>query len=216
MSTMWLALLFAVTPLTWGQPLYDTDLARVILARNTPGQKSRLHKHDLNRVMIHLDAGVMRLAFVENGAKDVRFRAGEVRWDPAVGLHTSENIGGTTYRIVEIELKRVKRTRGGGAGFPALDPVHVDPKHYSVEFENGLVRVIRARFEAGYKTPMHEHALPRVVVFLTDFHLKVTTPDGRVTESKGAAGDVLMPGPSRHEEVNLSGGHFEVLAVELK
>ena len=46
--------------------------------------------------------------------------------------------------------------------------------------------------------------------------MKVTSADGKVAEPKGAAGDVAMPGPAKHTEVNTSGGPFEVIAVELK
>ena len=35
-------------------------------------------------------------------ARDIPFRAGDVRWDPRVGLHTSENTGGTAIRIIEL------------------------------------------------------------------------------------------------------------------
>ena len=41
-------------------PVIDNDQARVLDVSNTPGQKSQLHKHDVNRIMIHLDAGHMR------------------------------------------------------------------------------------------------------------------------------------------------------------
>lgn len=193
--------------------LFDNELVRVLKVSNTPGQKSRLHKHDVNRVMIHLDAGKMRLDFKDTGVKDVPFRPGQVRWDPLGGMHTSENVGGTTYSIVEVELKK----QGGGAvKFPALDPVKVDSGHYKVEFENAQVRVIRAKFPAGYKTPMHEHGLKRVVVYMTDYHMKVTSADGKVTEPKGKMGDVGYSGVAKHEELNMSGGPFEVLVVELK
>jgi quercetin dioxygenase-like cupin family protein len=202
------ALLWCQTP-----TLFDTDLVRVLKVSNEPGQKSRLHKHDVNRVMIHLDAGTMRLDFKDSGPKDIKFTPGQVRWDPADGLHTSENVGGTTYRIVEVELKKPK---GTPVQFPALDPVKIDSAHYKTEFENDQVRVIRARFDAGYKTPVHEHVLPRVVVYLTDYHMKVLSSTGAASEPKGSAGDVAMPGPAKHEETNVSGQPFEVLVVELK
>jgi len=98
----------------------------------------------------------------------------------------------------------------------ALDPLKVDSKHYKLEFENDQVRVLRARFDPGYKTPIHEHGLSRVVVFLTEAHLKVTSTEGKTTETKAAAADVVMSGAARHEELNISGKPFEVLVVELK
>jgi quercetin dioxygenase-like cupin family protein len=193
--------------------LFDTDQVKVIKVNQKPGPAGRMHKHDVNRVMIYLDAGEQRLVFKDEGPKDVKVKPGEVRWDPAGGLHTSQIMGTKAFRLVEIELKKPK---GSPVQFPALDPVKVDSKHYKVEFENDQVRVVRAKFDPGYKTPMHEHVLPRVVVFLTETQLKVTAADGKVTEPKAAAGDVIMSGNAKHEELNASGKPFEVLVVELK
>jgi hypothetical protein len=97
----------------------DNEWFRVVNASNVPGQKSRLHKHDVNRVMIHLDAGVMRLAFQDGQVDDVRFRPGDVRWDPAGGLHTSENIGGASYRAGRFPRGAAPRGRRGRLLRPA-------------------------------------------------------------------------------------------------
>jgi quercetin dioxygenase-like cupin family protein len=140
-------------------------------------------------------------------------KPGEVRWDAAGGLHTGQVVGKNTFRLVEIELKKPK---GSPVQWSALDPLRVDARHYKLEFENDQVRVLRAKFEPGYKTPMHEHGLSRVVVFLTEANLKVTSAEGKTTETKAAAGDVVMSGVAKHEELNVSGKPFEVLVVELK
>jgi quercetin dioxygenase-like cupin family protein len=58
------------------------------------------------------------------------------------------------------------------------DPVTLDPKHYKVEVENEQMRVVRIKYRAHEKSPMHQH--PRgVCVFLTDSHFKFTYPDGK-------------------------------------
>lgn len=192
----------------------DNDLVRVIRASNVPGQKSGLHKHDVNRVMIHLDQGYMRLAFQGASVKDVRFRAGEVRWDPADGLHTSENAGPTPYRIVEVEIKK---PHGSPVRFGAQDPPKIDPKHYKVEFENDQVRVLRVRYGARDAAPLHEHALPRVTVNLTDQAVQLTLPDGLKFDLRRAAGEIVYADtPARHSEVNVTDQPFEVVMVELK
>ncbi|MCC6395095.1 MAG: hypothetical protein IT167_31175 [Bryobacterales bacterium] len=192
---------------------FDTDLVRVVTVTEKPGPPGKLHKHDVNRVMIYLDAGQMRLNFKDTGPKDLNVTPGAVRWDPAGGLHTSQTLGSKSFRIVEVEIKK---SHGSPVQFPALDPVRIDPKHYKVELENDQVRVIRAKFEAGYQAPMHEHTLPRVAVYLTDYQLKVTGADGKMTTPHGPAGQVLLGGPSKHTELNTSGKPFEVLVVELK
>ena len=190
----------------------DDDQVRVLVVTDAPGRKSAPHRHERNRVMIYLDAGAMRLSYDDGNVKNLSWKAGDVRWDPAGGIHTSENTGRAPVRIVEIEIKK---PGGAAVSYPALDPPKVDPKHYKVELDNPQVRVIRARYGAGEKGPMHEHALPRVMVNLTDQAVRLTLPDGSTREMRNAAGAVTPGGAAKHSEVN-TGGPFEVLVVELK
>jgi quercetin dioxygenase-like cupin family protein len=190
----------------------DTPELRVIEAITSPGQRSALHEHRVNRVMIYLDDGHMTLTDPQGQIEDVRWKAGDVRWSPAGGPHISENVGGTTYRIVEVELKN------GPGSLPEspLDPVRVDPGRYKVEFENPQVRVLRARYGPREAGALHEHILNRVTVFLTGQNMKVTAADGKVEHPHAVAGEVRLGGAARHQEENLSLLPFEVVAIELK
>jgi quercetin dioxygenase-like cupin family protein len=193
----------------------DNDQARILVVSSAPDVKSALHKHDMNRVMIYLDAGRMTLTDPNGKVETLNFKAGEALWSPAGGLHTSLNVSGHAVRIVEVELK----SRPGGAGTskqPVLDPVKVDPKRYKVEWENDQVRVFRARYGPHDKGVTHEHALNRAVTFITEGNMKVTTPDGESKILKTAAGDVTWGGPARHIEENLGNQPFEVVVVEFK
>ena len=193
----------------------DNDQARVLVVSSAPDVKSALHKHDMNRVMIYLDAGRMTLTDPNGKVETLNFKAGEALWSPAGGLHTSLNVSGHAVRIVEIELKS-KPGRASTLKQPALDPIKVDPKRYKVEFENDQVRVFRVRYEPHGKGVTHEHTLNRVVTFITDGNMKVTTPDGESKTLKTAAGDVAWGGPAKHIEENLSNQPFEVVVVEFK
>ena len=83
----------------------DNDQARILVVNSAPDVKSSLHKHDMNRVMIYLDAGKMTLTDPNGKVETLNFKAGEVLWSPAGGLHTSLNVSGHAVRIVEVELK---------------------------------------------------------------------------------------------------------------
>ena len=48
----------------------------------------------------------------------------------------------------------------------AEDGVAADPEHYTVEFENDKVRIIRIKYGPGEKSVMHTHGL-NVAIFLT-------------------------------------------------
>ena len=98
---------------------------------------------------------------------------------------------------------------------PGKDPVKVDPKHYTVEFENEKVRVLRIKYGPHAKSVMHGH--PALVgVFLTDGKVRFTYPDGRKEDITATAGQVLHFDAFEHDPENLSDKPFEVIAVELK
>jgi len=196
-------------------PKIDNDQARILVVRSAPDVKSALHKHDMNRVMIYLDAGKMTLTEPNGKVETLNFKAGEALWSPAGGLHASLNVSGHAVRIVEVELKS-KPGRGGAWKQSALDPLKVDPKRYRLELENEQGRVFRVHYEPHAKGVMHEHTLNRVVTFLTDGNLKVTTPDGQSKLLKTATGDVTWGGQAKHIEENLSDQPFEVVVVEFK
>src|SRR2546421_7078578 len=142
----------------------DNEWARVIIATTAPGPKGQMHKHDRDRVMVYLDKGAQTIEYEGGRSKVITARAGEVQWDPKDGMHTSMNSGGTTFRIVEIELKK----DGGPVTWPKDDPLKVAPKIYTLEFENNAVRVVRVKVGPHQKIAEHEHAVHRIVVPLTE------------------------------------------------
>ena len=207
------AFLFVTAGLLGAQNVkFDTPEARVVEVVTSPGQRTAMHEHKLNRVLIYLDSGHQELTDAQGHVEEVRFHAGQVGWSPAGTRHISDNVGNTTYRIVEVELKN------GPGSLPAsdLDPVRVAPEEYKVEFENPQVRVIRARYGPQQAGPLHEHAVNRVTVYLTDAKVKVTGADGSARVAEAKAGDVRLGVPEKHKEENLGVLPFEVVAVELK
>src|SRR6185436_12266811 len=144
-------------------PRLDTPQARVIVATLQPRTPSIARNgHATDRVLIYLDDGVMTRKEGEQTTR-IEFRRGDVRWRPAGGPYTSENISDHPIRILEVDLK------GGPAGplpVTKLDPVAVDPAHYKVALDNEHVRVLRIHFGPHEKSPSHEHILNRVVLYL--------------------------------------------------
>ena len=192
----------------------DNNQVKVLSVTNKPHQKSSLHQHITNRVMIYLQAGGQTIEYQDGKKVLLSWKAGEVKWSQASGRHTSELTTDKPVTIVEVELKKP----GGSArvGTSTLDPVKVDPRHYKVEFENDQVRVLRVRIGAKESAPMHEHVLNRVVTYLTDQDFRITTAEGKVDSAMHRAGDVSWGGPAKHEEENLSDKTFEAVVVELK
>jgi quercetin dioxygenase-like cupin family protein len=194
----------------------DNDVVRISKVADMPHQKSALHRHEFNRVMIYLDAGDMQIIYEDGHKEKNHWKAGEVAWSPSGARHTSENVGSSPLRIVEIELKK-SAPAVGPVRKPELDPLAIDPKHNRLLFENGQVRVFRSWREPGAAEPMHEHAgTGRATVLLTDLDGSVKLADGSTSELRGSAGDVFWSGPVTHSTTNRGAGKSEVIVVEVK
>jgi beta-alanine degradation protein BauB len=207
------AVLIAV-PIGPTATLLENDEVKVIRALEKPHVKGKFHEHKMNRVMIYLQSGRQRFEY-QDGRKPAVFdwRAGEVKWSAAGGLHSPEVVSNDPFNIVEVELK-APGTEKAISG--ELDPLKVDPRHYTLVFENAQVRVLRVRIEPGGVAPMHQHSVDRVTVFLTDQDFRSKDSTGKVEVSKHKAGDVVWGTPLTHTEENVSNKPFEVVTVEIK
>jgi len=97
----------------------------------------------------------------------------------------------------------------------AQDAAKVDSKHYKVEFENDLIRVLRISYDPGEKSVMHEHP-DGVAVFITDVNTKFTIPDGTTSESNVKAGQVAWISAGVHLPENTGNKPSELILVEMK
>jgi hypothetical protein len=207
-------LLWAAIPVEPSATIFENDQVKVLNALEKPHVKGKFHEHTRNRVMIYLQPGRQRFEYQDGRRPEIfTWKEGEVNWSKAGGMHSPELVTDDPLNIVEIEVK----TPGTDKPIISdLDPVKIDPKHYSIEFENPQVRVLRVKVEGHGKTPLHEHSLNRVTVFLTNQEFRVTDAKGKVDMVRHKAGDAVWGTPITHTEENLSDQPFEVVAVELK
>jgi hypothetical protein len=188
--------LFAQAP---GGVKIDSPQARVIVVTEQPHQKSAGEERSLNRVLIYLDGGEI-IETAAGKARKLEFKAGEAHWSPPRGPYTLECNSDHPIRIVEIELKNIPRQP---PALSPIDPLKVDPTHYTLEFENNQVRVLRVRFGPHEEGVRHEHVLNHIVVYLND-------------QARGKAGDVRLDEPMTHNEQNPLDHAVERIAVDLK
>ncbi len=192
----------------------DNNAVRVLHAVDQPHHPGALHRHEVNRVMIYLTPGDLTVRYQDGHVDEQHWKAGQVAWSPAGGMHTSENVGTQPLHIVEIELK--KPPSKALPRDPKLDPVAIDPQHNVLLFENSQVRVFRSWREPGGTERMHEHAgTGRVGVFLTDFKGSVKRADGSTSPLQMKAGDVSWSGPVTHATTNLGPNKMEMIVVEV-
>jgi hypothetical protein len=97
----------------------------------------------------------------------------------------------------------------------AKDAVEADPAHYSVEFENDRVRIIRIKYGPGEKSVMHTHG-PNVSVNLSAGTVRMNAPDGTHQDVPSEIGVAQWSDAEEHLPENLGDGPLEVVLVELK
>jgi quercetin dioxygenase-like cupin family protein len=199
---------FAAQP----SPVVDNPQVRVTITSTPPGGVTPMPGDSTNRILIYLDAGTEQVTYKDGRREKRSFQAGEARWSPAGLERSTENTGGRPFRIVQADLK----TPGGPIRFGALDPVRVAPKSYRVVLDNPQARVLHVRIGAKQKVPLHEHALNRIVVYLTDAHMQVTEEGGKMIDTVMKAGEVRFSGTGKHSEENIGAGAVEVVVVEVK
>jgi quercetin dioxygenase-like cupin family protein len=97
----------------------------------------------------------------------------------------------------------------------AQDPVQQNPEFYKILLENDDVRVLEYRLKPGQKESLHSH--PDGVVYgFNASKIRVTSADGKVTESAGKAGDVFWRKSVTHALENVGDTDVHSLAVEIK
>lgn len=97
----------------------------------------------------------------------------------------------------------------------AEDAVTADPKHYTVEFENDKVRIIRIKYGPGEKSVMHTHG-PNVSIMLSQGTVRMNFPDGTSEDLPAEVGTAVWSDAEEHLPENLSDGPLEVVLVEVK
>jgi mannose-6-phosphate isomerase-like protein (cupin superfamily) len=192
----------------------DNDSVRVLNVVDQPHTPSALHRHELNRVMVYLTSGDLKVRYQDGHVDDQHWKTGQVAWSPAGGLHISENVGAKPLHIIEVELK--KGPSKAPARNPKLDPVAIDPSHNILLFENAQVRVFRSLREADGTEMMHEHAgTGRVGVYLTDLNGTVKLADGSSSPLHVKAGDVSWSAPVTHATTNVGPNKLEMIVIEV-
>jgi hypothetical protein len=168
----------------------EIENAQVRVRRvTTPSRaKSDLQEYRLNRVIVFLDGGSETLTRRDGRKQRLSWRAGDAKWLPA-GSYTRQNATDQPFRAVEVEIK--SPPSGKPTLWPSRDPVKND-------------------------SPLHEHIVNRVSVFLTDAYIEIADADGTVSESRPTAGTAAWGGPTIHTERNLMDKLFEVILVEIK
>ncbi len=97
----------------------------------------------------------------------------------------------------------------------AQDPTKVEPKHYTLAFQNAEVEVVDVHYGPHEKSALHDHP-GGVVVVLTSGHLRFTDENGKTREVYAKAGESRWFPPLKHRVENLGDTAYNAVYVGLK
>jgi hypothetical protein len=129
------------------------------------------------------------------------------------GSRAEENASAQPLEEVMIELK--PSAPRSSSPPVTLDPVKLDPKYHTVDFENEHVRVLRTVLEPHIKSPPHEHP-SYVVVYITELHTTMALGDGRVVDNVRKKGEIAWRDAMKHVTENIGSRTASEIQVELK
>jgi quercetin dioxygenase-like cupin family protein len=188
--------------------LFENDVARVIRVKYAAGARSVMHSHPAGCAIFYKDAK-FKMTAPAGDSRVQENRAGDVSCSDAYS-HLPENVGADT-ELVLLHLKN--RTTfdhlqtGRSFVVPSRpnvpDAIDVDPAHYSVQFENDVVRLTRIKVPGGVKTPMHAH-LAYCIVEIRDMETGVRAGDA-------SCGDAMA-----HASENTAKSLNEAITIEFK
>jgi hypothetical protein len=188
---------------------------------DVPGYTHKAHIHHFNRVMVYMHDGGEYLHYLADGrTEDHQWKAGDVVWSPSNGWHYSSPKSDvppydqTIPMIVDIGIK--KPGDPSKVVITALDPLKVDPKHYTVELDNGQVRVLRVKLGPQESTALHEIPVNHLIVYMTDTNARASFADGKHETIKYRPAETRWSGPAKVKVQNLSDKPFEAVIVEIK
>ncbi len=189
---------------------FENDAVRIVRIKYDAGEESVMHYHP-DSVAVFVTDIEGQMTMPDGSTEQFADSAGKAVFNPA-GEHLPKNTSDSAWEVLEIELKQRDAAEGESGG---ADAIEVDADHYTTEFENEAVRIVRIKYDAGEESVMHYHP-DSVAVFVTDHLVQMTMPDGSTDEISAAAGDAIFIPGGQHLPKNISDSAWEVVLVELK
>lgn len=189
---------------------FENDAVRILRIKYGAGEESVMHSHP-ESVAVFLTDIQAHMTMADGSTQEVSATAGEAVYGPG-GAHQPRNIGESGWEVIEVELKQRDSAQGEPSG---PDATVVDARHYTTEFENDSVRIVRIQYDAGEESIMHYHP-DSVAVFVTDHLVQMTMPDGSTEEIAASSGDAIFIPGGQHLPRNISDSAWELVLIELK
>ncbi len=189
---------------------FENEAVRIVRIKYGAGEESVMHYHP-DSVAVFMTDIEGQMTMPDGSTTEFANSAGKAGFTPA-GEHLPKNTSDSAWEVIEVELK----PRDSAAGEPGgPDATVVDGQHYTAEFENESVRILRIAYGPGEESVLHYHP-DSVAVFVTDHLVQMTMPDGSSEEISASAGDAMFIPGGQHLPKNVSDSAWELVLIELK
>ncbi len=193
---------------------FENDVARLIRITYGPGETSVMHRHPPNcAIFLHDQTGTMEAPSGEV-TETAAFDPGAVSCTEGE-VHLPTNTGDEPLELILVEFKD-----GGTAGADEMPEsphaVSADPGHYSIEFENESMRLVRVRYGPGETSIMHHHPA-YCALNIQQQPVTFELPDGSVEDAPGGElGTLNCVDADMHSPTNNGEGDLEAVLIEFK
>ena len=187
--------------------LVDNARARVLRVTVAPGEKTVLHEHPDNVVVLLTDGKIV-FTGADGKSETVDAKAGQALWS-AAGKHAGANAGTTALEAILVELK-------GAAPPTATLPATRPNLTRTTLVENARVGAFAFTADAGFKeAPKTTHDYDQVLIATGPTAMSVEI--GGKTTTSWKRGDVVFIGRGEpHQAQNTGGKPQQMLVVVIK
>ncbi|HUC52680.1 MAG TPA: cupin domain-containing protein [Candidatus Cybelea sp.] len=173
-----------------------------------PGERTLYHIHSHDRVAVPLSStSITQQVLNEKEGPPALSEPGAFSALTLVGssyTHRVHNVGAYPYDVLDVELLNRPQTPS-----PVTDA--------TVAGENPSARIYNWVLAPGAATAMHTHARPYLIVAVTGFTLKMTTPDGQSFTHELKPGDFhWVDTKVTHTLANAGNATGQILEIALK
>jgi quercetin dioxygenase-like cupin family protein len=188
--------------------VFENSTVRVLHVSVAPGQKTVLHEHPDNAVVVLTDSK-MRFTGADGKSQDAEMKARDAMWSPA-GKHFGENIGAGPIEAVIVELK-------GNSAPTGTIPTSRPDVTITQLFDNPRARAIKAVLQpAFHEAPGTTHDFDQVVIALAPAVISLQL-DGKPAKTSWKAGDAEFIGRGvKHESKNNGQDPADVFILAIK
>ncbi len=133
--------------------IHENDAVRILRIQYGAGEQSVMHHHP-QHCWVMIGDSEWTMTAPDGSSEQVPGASGDFGCIEE-GPHQPANAGSAPAMVVAFEMKP-----GATAGTDMIegpDAVEADPAHYSVEFENEAVRIIRIAYAGGGQGVLHGH-----------------------------------------------------------